>query len=187
MKVTNLRDRFARALVAGFFSSVILFGLNLFSYVIHLSERRYINYSALIIFGREFNNLFEAILSSIAQIGFATGLFVIFSYLIIKEKKENIFWRGLFVGFGSWFAIMAFSYITGIHEKLPINIGSAISFMVTASIWGVSGSWFLHIMDERYGIQTETQLSGDKQEISKRKRYFFPPLLPTKKCCQRGQ
>jgi len=174
MKVINPRDRFARALIAGVFSSVILFGLNLFSYyVLHLSERRYINYSALMIFGRKFNNLFEAILSSIAQIGFAAGLIVIFSYLILKEKRENNLWRGLFIGFGSWFSIMSFSYIIGIHEKLPINIGSAISFMVTSLIWGISGSWFLHILDERYGIQTETQLSGDKQEISKRKRYFF--------------
>jgi hypothetical protein len=153
MRIFDLKDRFIRSLVAGFFASIILFALNLFSYyVLHFSNRRYINYSALMIFGRKFNNLGEAILSSISQIFFATGLIVIFSYFILKENGKNFIWRGAFIGFGSWFAITSLSYIIGIHNKLPINIESAISFMITSMIWGILGAWFLHILDDRYGI-----------------------------------
>lgn len=154
MRIFDIKERFIRSLVAGFFASIILFALNLFSYyVIHLSNRRYINYSSLIIFGREFSNLSEAILSSISQIFFATGLIVIFSYFILKESGKNFIWRGAFIGFGSWFAIMSISYIIGFHNRLPINTGSAISFMVTSIIWGITGAWFLRILDERYGVR----------------------------------
>lgn len=153
MRIFDLKDRFIRSLIAGFFASIILFALNLFSYyVLHFSNRRYINYSALMIFGRKFNNLSEAILSSISQIFFATGLIVIFSYFILRENGKNFIWRGAFIGFGSWFAIASLSYIIGIHNILPINIKSAISFMITSMIWGILGAWFLHILDDRYGI-----------------------------------
>ncbi|KJR44468.1 hypothetical protein UF75_5151 [Desulfosporosinus sp. I2] len=151
MKIIDLKDRFARILIAGTFASFILFALNLFSYyILHFSNRRFINYSALMIFGREFNSFTEAIISSITQIGFSTSLIVIFSHLILKEKSENYILIGLFIGFGSWFGIMSLCYIIGIHKILAINIGSATSFMVTSIIWGILGAWFLHMLDERY-------------------------------------
>lgn len=153
MRIFDLKDRFVRSLVAGFIASIILFALNLFSYyILNFSNRRYINYSALMIFGREFRTTAEAILSSIAQISFATGLIVIFSYFILKKNGNNFIWRGAFIGFGSWFAIASLSYIIGVHKELPINITSAISFMITSLIWGILGAWFLHILDDRYGI-----------------------------------
>lgn len=152
MKIIDLNDRFARRLVAGFLSSLILFALNMFShYVLHISERRYINYAALMIFGREASNLIEEIFSSFAQIGFAAGLIIISSYFILKEKSRNTFWRGLFIGFGSWFAIMSISYIIGVHKILPMDIKSAVSFMIASSIWGIIGAWLLLILDKRYG------------------------------------
>ncbi|MGE5604219.1 MAG: hypothetical protein ACM3YE_00825 [Bacteroidota bacterium] len=136
MKIIDLKDRFGRSLVAGFFYSVILWSLNMISYyVLHFSKRRFINYSALMIFGREFNNLTEAILCSIAQIFLATGLIVIFSYFILKENSKNYLWRGFSVGFGSWFSIMSIMYMIRVHKILEINIKSAFSFMVTSIIY----------------------------------------------------
>ncbi|EHQ92076.1 hypothetical protein [Desulfosporosinus youngiae] len=151
MKIIDLKDRFARSLVAGFFASLVLLALNLFSYyILHLSQRRFINYSALMIFGRQFNNFPEAFVSSIAQICFSTSLIVISSYLILKEKRETYLLRGLFVGFGSWFAILSSCYIIGIHNTLLMDLGSAISFFIASLIWGILGAWLLHILDERY-------------------------------------
>lgn len=151
MKIIDLKERFSRSLVAGFFTSLILLALNLFSYyILQVSQRRFINYSALMIFGRKFNNFPEAIISSIAQISFSICLFVIFSYLILQKKRETYLLRGLFIGFGSWFAILSLSYIIGIHKILLMDIGSATSFLVTSVIWGILGAWFLHMLDERY-------------------------------------
>lgn len=184
MKIIDFSERFARSLIAGVFSSVILLALNLFSYYVHISNRRFINYSALMIFGREFNNLSEAIISSIAQIGFATGLIVISSYLVLKENRKNYFWRGLFWGFGSWFAIMSIAYIIGIHKILPVKIGAAISLMVTSSIWGVLGAWLLYKLDERYSVKTETDLGHKQRTITRKKNYLSPApvnkILPKK-------
>lgn len=171
MKFIDLHERFARSLVAGVVASVTLISLNLFSYyIIHLSKRRFINYASLIIFGRKFNNLAEAIFSSIAQIGFASGLLVISSYLIIREKRQNHLLRGLFLGIGSWFAIMAFAYMKGIHKVLPIDMGSAVSFMVTSAIWGVTGAWVLYALDRKYDEQTDNQL-----ELKHRTTYHVAP------------
>lgn len=158
MKVIDLKDRFARSLVAGFLASVILLALNLFSYyVLHFTNRRYINYSALMIFGRKSETFAEAVISSIAQVGFATGLIVFFSYLILKKNSNNYLWRGWFIGLGSWFGIMSISYIVGIQNILPINVGSAVSFMITSSVWGIFGAWFLKQLDVRYNDETEKQ------------------------------
>lgn len=153
MRMIDLRDRFGRSLIAGFAASLILWSLNLFSYyVLHFSKRRYINYSAIMIFGREFKNLAEAVISSVAQIGFATGLIVIFSYTILKPKRPNYLWRGLFIGFGSWFAIMSIMYLAGVHRRLDVDFGSALSFMITSIIWGMLGAWLLRRLDEKYGV-----------------------------------
>lgn len=180
MKFIDFHERFARSLVAGVFASIILLSLNLFShYVLHISKRRFINYSALIIFGRKFNNLAEAIFSSIAQIGFATGLIVILSYIILKEKRKNHILRGLFLGVGSWFAIMAFAYMKGIHKELPVDIGSGVSFMVTSGIWGIMGAWSLYALDKRYGNQVEIPLKS-KQKNSKRVRFLLTPVPANK-------
>ncbi|WP_066636085.1 hypothetical protein [Desulfolucanica intricata] len=127
------------------------------------------------IFGRQFNNLAEAILSSIAQIGFATGIFVVFGYFTLKENKKNYFFRGLFIGFGIWFAIMSLSYIIGIHKILRMDFGSAISFMITSSIWGIVGAWVLQALDQRYGIKTETLSEVNKLKISRRMKLFLSP------------
>jgi hypothetical protein len=151
MKIIDLKDRFARILIAGIFASVILFALNLFSYyILHFSNRRFINYSALMIFGRESSSFTETLISSIAQIGFSTGLIVILSPLVLKEKGGNYIWKGLSIGFGSWFGIMSLCYIIGIHKILAIHIGSATSFMISSLIWGTLAAWFLHMLDERY-------------------------------------
>lgn len=168
MKIIDLKDRFARILVAGTIASVILIGLNLFSHhALQVSERRYINYSALMIFGRKANNISENLLSSIAQIGFAAGLFVILSYIILKKDRKNYLLRGLFIGFGSWFLIMSLAYIIGIHKILPVDIGSAVSFMVDSCIYGITGAWVLRALDERSVINRETQLEVKKQRISR--------------------
>lgn len=151
MKIIYLNERFSRSLVAGFFTSLILLALNLFSYyILQVSQRRFINYSALMIFGREFNSLPEAIISSIGQITFSTSLFIIFSYLILKKNRESYLLRGLFIGLGSWFAIMSLAYIIGIHKILSVDVGSAASFLIVSIIWGISSAWYLHILDERH-------------------------------------
>lgn len=156
MKIIDLKDRFARSLVAGFFASIILYSLNMFSYyILDYSQRRFINYAALMILGRIFENYTEFILASLAQISFANSLIVIFSYVILKEKSGNHLLRGLFIGIGSWFAIMSTSYIIGIHKILIMDIDSAISFLISAAIWGILGAWSLHRLDERYGEQTK--------------------------------
>jgi len=63
MKIIDLRDRFARLLMAGTSASLILYALNLFSYyILHFAKRRFINYAALMIFGREFSNFTEALI-----------------------------------------------------------------------------------------------------------------------------
>lgn len=91
MRVVDLKDRFVRSLVAGFIASIILFALNLFSYyVLNFSNRRYINYSALMIFGREFRTTAEAILSSIAQISFAKASRITRPKVSVVEGKTKM-------------------------------------------------------------------------------------------------
>lgn len=59
------------------------------------------------------------------------------------------------------------SYMIGIEEKLHIDANSAISFMITSSIWGILGAWVLQALDMRYDTQTNTQLE-DKKRITYR-------------------
>lgn len=183
VKFINLHERFARSLFAGVFASITLLSLNLFSYYVHLSKRRFINYAALIVFGRKFNNLAEAIFCSIAQIGFAAGLIVLSSYFVLKEKRQNRLLRGLFVGIGSWFSIMVFAYLKGIHKVLPIDIGSAISFVVTSAIWGITGAWVLYALDKRYSNEVEPELETKRNSYN-RTKYFLTPA-PANKIKQR--
>lgn len=63
VKLINLHDRFGRRLVAGVTASLVLYGLNMLSYyVFHFSNRRYINWAALLIFGEKENSTAEFII-----------------------------------------------------------------------------------------------------------------------------
>ncbi|WP_347489162.1 hypothetical protein ABDB91_18345 [Desulfoscipio sp. XC116] len=174
MRIIDLKDRFTRILLAGALASLILLGLNLFSYyALNFSERRFINYASLMILGRKESNLAETILSSVAQIGFATGIFLIFSYFLLKKNNKNYIIRGLFIGFGSWFAIMSLAYIIGLHKVLPMAFGSALSYMITSSIWGIAGASVLQTLDQRYGDKIKTQPEVKKLKISRRIKLFL--------------
>lgn len=179
MKIIDLHDRFGRILVAGFIASLVMYGLNLFSYyVLHFSHRRYINWASILIFGKEAGNLTENIISSFAAILFSTSLIIMFGYIILKENRRNYIWRGFFIGLASWFAIMALSYIIGIEKILPIDASSATSLIITSSIWGILGAWLLHVLDIRYGtLDTEGSLATDDGE----KHYHLVPAPAMKK------
>lgn len=174
MKLIDFHDRFGRSLFAGLIASLVMFGLNLFSYyVLNYSHRRFINWASILVFGRESVNFTETIISSFSTILFSTGLIIIFSYLILKENSRNYIWRGLFVGLASWFAIMSLCYIIGVEKILPIDAPSAISLMITSSIWGLLSAWFLRVLDIRYGTQTLTEGSKQRNHVGK-DRYVVP-------------
>lgn len=57
--------------------------------------------------------------------------------------------------FGSQFCL--YVILLGYIKFYPLNLGAAISFMITSSIWGIFAAWLLYKMDERYSAGTEIQ------------------------------
>lgn len=139
LKLINLEERFGRSLFIGTIASTLMVMLNLFAYyVLHWTNRRLINWVAMLVFGREAKGAIEDIFCALVQIGFATTLLIVADYLYPTITGDNRIWKGLHIGIGSWFLIMVFSHVTGIEKTLPIVLKSAITLVATSSIWGIS-------------------------------------------------
>ncbi len=138
MKIIDMGDRFAKGLVASAISSVIYAGLNLFSYyVLHFTDQRYYNVAAVMIFGHKALTTGESIFAQMVQIGFATGIGIVFCYLMAKFNSKNYVFKGIFWGAANWFVIVSLMTITRLNNLLPIGLNSAISNLITSCIWGL--------------------------------------------------
>lgn len=191
MKIIDLKDRFARGLVAGFIATLILAALNLFSfYVLEFTDKRLYNFAAAFIFGRTAETLGEHLFSQLVQIGFGTGMGLIFAYFIIGLRSPNYILKGWLWGLTVEFASFAIVVIAGMTDVLPLTLNTAISSAINASIWGIVLARGLYILDERYDVETEKVEKTKKPEEIKQQvivnRYVFAPaparkLQPTVK------
>lgn len=174
MKFIDMSDRFARGLAAGLIASLFQFGLNLLSFFIfNMADRRYYNWASALIFNNKAQNFAESTIGALAQIGWATGLMVIFSYLIAAVNSKNLILKGFFYGAGSWFLIMAASFSIGLFEILEMSVGTAISMAVTSSIWGMTGAWILGILDRRYDAETEVAFKAEEKRIRTGRKFVI--------------
>ncbi|MBS4026905.1 MAG: hypothetical protein KGZ96_14725 [Clostridia bacterium] len=176
----DLKDRFARGLVAGLIATVILAALNLFNFhVLELTDHRYYNFASVLIFGRKADALGELVVSQLAQLGFGTAMGIVFAYFIIGAESRNYLLKGLLWGPTIELSSFAFANTIPLEPLLPITLQTVISMAITSSIWGIILARGLYILDKRYDTEKREEKAEklNQQVIVKRKILSPAPAM----------
>lgn len=104
--------------IAGIIAGLVLNTINFISYYLfHFAKLRYLDFAAIIIYGRKPVNTFEAVFAQLGQLAFTGFLGIVFAYLITKLlNSKNYLLKGGFSEFyhGSLFMLSLF------YIKFPV-------------------------------------------------------------------
>jgi len=143
----EMKDRFTRGFMAGVIAGLISAVWNLGSYYFNMSTLRFLDFAAILTYGRRTRNAWEAIFSWAATVFFYGLLGIIFVYLITLVTSENLFFKGSIYGITSWFTIYAITYLFKVPELSQISFLTTLSNFIGSVIYGVVLGYAVKILD----------------------------------------
>jgi len=144
-----LRDRLARGLAAGLAGGVAMNVFNLISYYLGVAELRFLDWSALVIYGVKPLSVAEAVFAQLAQLFLVGFLGVVFAYLIPMISSVNLLLRGWLYGSMIWFLLYGISMLFKLKGTIPLYLDTAASDFVCASIYGLVMAEVLRYFDQK--------------------------------------
>lgn len=144
-----LKDRYTRGFVAGLLAGIISLGFNLFSYYIHFSTLVWGDFIAGFVFRRKTANSWEYILAMGLGVIFTAVLGTMFSLIIPQIKSKYLWFKGLIYSDVLWFAIYSITIMFRIPSLTVIPSKTALSSLISASIWGILLGVFLNFLDRK--------------------------------------
>ena len=145
-----MKDRFSRGFIAGVVAAVPAFLWNKTAvYLLKISNMPWSEFAALFILGRKHGTSFEAIFSDFATLFFAGLMGILSAYAIQKISSGNILFKGWVFGVTIWFIVFALAHLYRMPELASIDLGTVLSNLVGASIWGLAVGYSLKWLDVR--------------------------------------
>lgn len=132
------KDRLTIGFVSGLMGGIAMNIINYIEYyVLHSTDTRYLDYLAVLIWGKKPTTLWATIFAQGAQFLFAAFLGAVFIFFIKKVTSKNLIFKGWFYGAIAWFLI----YAIGVTFKVPV-LGvkpqiTAASTFISCSIYGI--------------------------------------------------
>ncbi|ATW24420.1 hypothetical protein [Candidatus Formimonas warabiya] len=142
-------DRLTRGFVAGLIGCIPLFIFNNAAYYLKISQLRYLDFAAVIIYGHRVTNTMEVLFAFFATLFFASALGVVFACLIPAVTHRNILFKGFLFSGGVWFFCYALTVLFKIPEVSHVNVFTAFCNFIGAVIWGLSLAYALQWIDRK--------------------------------------
>lgn len=144
-------DNFYRGFVAGLVGGIIINIWNLTSYHIsHFTNLRFLDWSAIFLYGHMPNTVGESAFALFIQLGFAGALGVFFARFIKTFGDQWIYLKGLIAGIGIFFILYSLPVLFRVPELLVIPFNTVISNNIGASIWGLTTAAVYHYLQKNY-------------------------------------
>ncbi|MBF7081784.1 hypothetical protein IT084_02165 [Desulfallas sp. Bu1-1] len=132
-----MQDRLANGFLAGLAGGVAMNIVNLASYYLNIATLRFLDWSAVAIYGHKPHSFWEAAFAQAAQLVFVGTLGIIFAYLIPVLTSKNYLLRGWLFGTAVWFSLYGLTLLFQIQDKIPVFLATAVTDFVSASIYGL--------------------------------------------------
>lgn len=145
----DFRDWLVKGFLAGLVAGLAMNAFSLTSYSLGITELRYLDWAALIIYGQYAQNLIEMIFALFAHIIFVGTLGIIFAYLITRIGSLNLLFKGLVYGAITWFLLYGVSSVFNLKGVIPLRIDTVASDLVGASIYGLVLAYTLGWLEEK--------------------------------------
>jgi hypothetical protein len=143
-----MHDRFTRGFTAGVLGGLLSSAWNLSSFYLNFSNLRYLDFAAIMTYGRKTRTLWETIFSFFSTI-FVYGLLgIIFIYLVTFITSENLLFKGFLFGVTSWFIFYSITLLFKIPELSRISFLTTLANFIGAVIYGIAMAFFLKVLDK---------------------------------------
>lgn len=137
-----MKDRFTVGLLSGIGAGIVASLANLFiTQILHFGNLRFIDFSAVFIYGRKPHTLGEDLFAWVGYVAFTSFLGVLFAYLIPHISSQNFMLKSIFFGIAVWFFSYALTFLFQSPFLQNISLPSAISNLIAASIFGLVMGW----------------------------------------------
>jgi len=133
-----LDDRFTRGFIAGLIGCIPSIIFNQVMYLLKISKLRYLDFASVFVYGQKSAGTLEELFAALITIFFTSTLGIIFIFLIAAISTQNIVFKGLLFSAGSWFLIYSVVILFKIPEINNVDLLTAISNLIGATIWGIS-------------------------------------------------
>ena len=145
----DLTDRFARGLIAGLVGGAIMNIISLVSYSLGIAQLRFLDWSAIAIYGLKPESLAEAVFAQFAQFIFVGVLGVLFAYLIAAIGNKNHLLKGWLYGSGMWFVLYGITILYHVEATIPLHIDTAGTDFIGSTVYGLTLAATLKWLEEK--------------------------------------
>lgn len=132
-----INDRFTRGLIAGITAGIIQDSLDYISYLLDLNQLRYLDWIGIMLFSRKPVTTLETLLALGGELFFSAVLGILFVYLVPLIRSKHILIKSWIYGVGIWFGIYGLMTLFKVRGLASINAMSALSDIVTSSVYGL--------------------------------------------------
>ncbi len=169
-----MKDRFINGFIAGVIGGIVGVTGGVISKALGISEMTAVEFTALLLFGRDIMMTSEFIWATIAGVMF-TGVFgIIFAHIILIIKSKYLYIKGAIYGFVTWYLWYSMILNTFTEMVDVITLQTSISNATNAMFYGI-------ILSITYKYLHEKELVGKDEEAGEDEKNEFTKSLPASK------
>ena len=143
-------DKFTRGFLVGFTGDLVKAVLDQFCYyVLHSVNRRYLDFSAFLVFGHLPKGWSEAMFAQAVELIFSGILGVLFVYLLDSIGRRYLYFKSMVFSIGVWFSAYSIPKLLDIPELRHMHDLTAVSHLVTSAAEGAVVAYMLARLDKR--------------------------------------
>jgi hypothetical protein len=144
-----LEDRYTRGFISGAIAGVPAMLLNYATYYLNINSLTWIDFASIFIYGRKNITALESLFGLLAVIFFTGLVGTFFAFIVVRISSKNLVFKSWMYGVTIWFSVFAITNLFKVPELVFVNLNSAFSNFLSATIWGITLGYVLKWFDER--------------------------------------
>ncbi|ATW23634.1 hypothetical protein [Candidatus Formimonas warabiya] len=143
--------RFSYGFRSGLFGGIAMNAFSLIDYYIfHGTKLRYLDWSAVMLYGVRPDSFFAAAFALIAQLVFTSFLGILYAYLVTQIADGHYLFKGWLFGIVTWFFINALDILMKLQPLEKIPTLTIFSSFIGASIYGLVLGYFFYFLNLKH-------------------------------------
>ncbi len=131
-----MKDRVTAGFLAGVTAGIAMNIINYISYFLDFTNELFLQWAAVMIYGRLSETLPELIFAQFGQLVFSGLVGIVFAYMMLKLTSKNYLLKGWIYAVLLWFALYAITIIFRVPHLQRHGLGEALTTFIAASAYG---------------------------------------------------
>lgn len=147
-------DRFYRGFTAGVAGGIVMNTFSFVSYQFNFTNVRFIDWSAIMIFGSRPDNIIQTIVATLTHLGWAGFLGILLAWLFPVVTSRGYLFKGTFFGFITGFILYGVMVLFSVQHLEFTGTATAASNVIGGTMWGLTAAYVLRLLDSSPRVKT---------------------------------